>query len=123
MSSLDSGKEDDWTVHLLVNDAKPINFKIDTGAHCNVMSLKACQDANIKMKQLMRSNSKQVSYSGHVVKACGKVQTSGRHKDQYFLMEIRIVDYDIQPILGLKSSLDMKLVNRVQRNQSTESVE
>lgn len=54
MYLLDSGKKDDWTVQLLVNDAKPINFKIDTGAQCNVMSLKACQDANIKMKQLTR---------------------------------------------------------------------
>lgn len=97
MYSLDSGKEDDWTVQLLVNDAKHINFKIDTGAQCNVMSLKACQDANIKMKQLMRSNSKLVSYSGHTVRACGKVQTSVRHKDQYFLMEIQIVDDDFQP--------------------------
>lgn len=126
MYSLDSGKEDDWTVQLLVNDAKPINFKIDTGAQCNVMSLKACQDANIKMKQLTRSNSKLVSYSGNAAKACGKVQTSVRHKDQYFLMEIQIVDDNVQPILGLKSSLDMNLVNRVytvNRNQSTESVE
>lgn len=41
-------------------------------------------------------------------------------------MEIQIVDDNVQPILGLKSSLDMNSVNRVytvNRNQSTESVE
>ncbi|XP_062589079.1 uncharacterized protein LOC134250729 [Saccostrea cucullata] len=126
MYSIDTHKDDDWTVKLLVNDAKPINFKIDTGAQCNVMSLKACKYANIDTKQLMRSNSKLVSYSGHAVKACGKVLTSVRHKDQYFLLEIQIVDDDVQPVLGLKSSIDLKLKNRVhtvKKNQSTKSAE
>ena len=32
MYSLETGKSDDWPVQLLVNDVKPFNVKIDTGA-------------------------------------------------------------------------------------------
>ena len=47
-----------------------------------------------------------------------------RHKDKYPL-DIQIVDQDVQPVLGLKSSIDLNLVNRVYtvNNQSTESAE
>ena len=59
------------------------------------------------------------------MKACGKTRISVRHKDKYFPLEIQIVDQDVQPVLGLKSSIDLNLVNRVYtvNNQSTESAE
>lgn len=104
---------------------KPFNVKIDTGAQCYILSLKACKRANINTKQLLRSNSRLVSYSGHAVETCGKVQTTVRHKDQYFGLELQIVDDDVQPVLGLKSSLDLNLLHRVytvNKNQGTESV-
>ena len=50
----------------------------------SVLSLKACKRAKINTKQLLRSNGRSVSYSGHAVETCGKVQTTVRHKDQYF---------------------------------------
>ena len=123
--SLETGKSDDWPVQLLVNDVKPFNVKIDTGAQCYVLSLKACKRANNNTKQFLRSNSRLVSYSGHAVETCGKVQTTVRHKDQYFGLELQIVDDDVQPVLGLKSSLDLNLLHRVytvNKNQGTESV-
>ena len=55
MYSVGTCKDENWTVKLFVNEAKSINFKIDTVAQCNVMSLKTCKHANIDTKQLMRS--------------------------------------------------------------------
>jgi hypothetical protein len=90
------------------------------------MSLKSCRQAKIDTENLMRSNSKLVSFSGHPIKARGKVRTTVRHKDKYFLLEIQIVSKDVQPVLGLKSSIDLNLVNRVhtvneKKNQSSAS--
>ena len=44
MYSLETGKADDWPVQLLVNDEKPFNFKIYTGAQrIESQSMQVCK--------------------------------------------------------------------------------
>ena len=102
--------EKDWNINVKVEDDKTIKFKIDTGAQCNIMSLETYN--SISSQPLKRSGAKLVSFGGHKIKPKGKTQIVCEYKKRLTVVEFEVVEKG-QNILGLKSSVDMKLVKRI----------
>ena len=63
---------DDWVINSKIND-KTVNFQIDTGAKCNVMSQNAFHSFWFKTA-LKPTSTKLTSFSGHKLKPIGIVQ-------------------------------------------------
>jgi plasmid maintenance system killer protein len=100
----------DWNISVKVNGKNNIKFKIDTGAQCNIMSLRTYNA--ISNQPLKRSRSKLVTFGGHKITPKGKTQIVCEHKNRLTVVEFEVVN-EGQNILGLKSSIDMKLVKRI----------
>ena len=60
IETTDKDREQDWMVRVKINDIS-VNFKIDTGAQCNVITEKLCKEAGIK--DISKSKSRLISYS------------------------------------------------------------
>lgn len=105
-----SKKDKDWIVKTSINN-KFVNFKIDTGSQCNILS-KSLYD-KISSGKLAKSKSRLVSYSGHRIDTTGKANLSLCYKGKYYVADFEIVSENSEPILGLSTCLDLKLVKRV----------
>lgn len=119
-----NSSENDWKVQLSVNDVS-VDFKIDTGAQCNVISKHLCDKIGLETS-VRRNKTKLVSYSGHEIKTCGFVKACVGHKDKYHLIDIHVVNANVASVVGLPTSLDMNLIKRVysvqtEQDQSNES--
>ena len=110
-------------VRVKINDIS-VNFKIDTGAQFNVITEKLCKEAGIK--NISKSTSRLISYSKDEVKTIGKSHVALEYKQKYHDAVVHVVDYDVVPVLGLQTCLDLELVQRVNlvdENQSTASTD
>ena len=98
-----------WQVTVQMNQHN-INFKIDTGAQCNIMSLETYNQ--ISKHPLLKSHTRLVAFGGHKIKSCGKTQMTCEHNQQYTVMEFEVVK-GYQNILGLETNAEMYLVKRI----------
>lgn len=128
---LDSLDEDtaanrEWRVSLPVNNSK-VNFKLDTGASCNVLPLKVLKRVDYKPR-LTRSQTKLVSYSGHPLKTLGKTTLLLERHERYIPVEFHVIDDEVTPLLGLRTCVELSLVRRLdtvgedQGEHSTEGI-
>ncbi|VDI10629.1 Hypothetical predicted protein [Mytilus galloprovincialis] len=102
---------DEWTETINVNDV-PVNFQLDTGAKCNVLSLN-------KLKTICSHPiiTKQVSplrsYSGHIIDTVGVINLRCSYKCQDHAVKFHIVDRNVQSVIGAKTCEAMKLLKRI----------
>lgn len=90
---------DKWSVKLEINK-KQIQFKIDTGAQCNVLPYHILQNSGIGIKQ--SSVRKLVSFSKHKIVVLGEAEIYCKVPNKGFKrIKFQIVDKDIKPILYL----------------------
>lgn len=92
----------------------PVNFQIDTGAKCNVITRETLYDKLKNTVPLSVPESSIKSYSGHRMKADGIVNLPVKHKGETFWTKFYVVDVMSPNILGEKTSTEMNLVQRVQ---------
>lgn len=104
------GNASEWFVDAKINKSK-VRFKIDSGAQCNVIPSTVCSKAGIK--KLHRSKAKLVSYTGHSIKTIGKADISISVQGKYHVIPVQVVDSETVPVLGLQSSVDLGLIQRV----------
>ena len=67
-----------------------------------------------------------VSYSKYEVKTIGRTHVVFEYRKKYHDALVHVVDYDVVPVLGVHTSLDMNLVKRinvVDENRSTPSTD
>ncbi|CAC5356578.1 unnamed protein product [Mytilus coruscus] len=102
---------DEWTETINVNDV-PINFQLDTGAKCNVLSLhklKTICSHPIITKQVSPLR----SYSGHIIDTVGVINLRCSYKCQDHAVKFHIVDRNVQSVIGAKTCEAMKLLKRI----------
>jgi hypothetical protein len=68
-----------------------------------------------------------ISYSGHEIKAVGKATIAVECKNKYYLLDVQVVNSDVIPVLGLPSSNELNLIQRIHNiessnDQSTEEI-
>lgn len=99
---------------------KKVNFKCDTGAQVNVLSIK-------DLKKIVDDESPYWSettvileaFGGTKIKPMGKRNLTVNIKDQYFKTEFIIIEENVKPILGLKSLIEFNLLKNVDINSIT----
>lgn len=99
-----------WYETVEIN-GKRITLKLDSGAACNVLPWKVFRMLG---QQLNESNTKRlISYNNHSVDVIGEanlpVVVRGRQEKATF----KIVDGDMTPILGRKTSVRFQLISRI----------
>ncbi len=100
---------EDWTVTIKLNGHKT-KFKIDTGAQCNIIPQSIHAQSCYKIE---KSKARLVTYGGQCLKPKGKCLLLGEYKGKYYDIECQILENDVQPLLGLKTCIQMGLIKRV----------
>ncbi|XP_063965835.1 uncharacterized protein K02A2.6-like [Lytechinus pictus] len=86
-------------------------FKIDTGAQCNILAAKAYK--KLGMPKFGKSKARLMSYTEHVEKShLGKCTLTCVRKNKFHNIEFEVIDRDAQSILGLESSELLGFVKR-----------
>ncbi|XP_058456693.1 uncharacterized protein K02A2.6-like [Malaya genurostris] len=115
----DADFNDVWYEPVLMKNRR-VFLKLDSGAACNVLPYNIFCTLNEKLRP---SNTKRlVSYSNHKIDVKGESVISfivrGREESAVF----KIVDGDVMPIMGRKTSVRLKLISRVDEVSFEESL-
>ena len=102
---------DEWTVNSKIND-KTVNFQIDTGARCNVMSQDTFYLVGVKTA-LKPTSTKLTSFSGHKLKPAGIVQLPCKIQGNNFDIDFYVVDSSVQSVLGGSTCREIGLIQRL----------
>ncbi|KAK6166970.1 hypothetical protein SNE40_022164 [Patella caerulea] len=102
--------ESKWYVTLNINDTL-VKFKLDTGAECNVIP-KSLFDKLAK-GSLSKSKVKLNAFGGHQLTSLGRGVFVCQYKQKYHVLEFQVVESDVPYILGLKSCVELGLVQRI----------
>ena len=91
----------EWSETIKISNTQ-IDFQLDTGAMCNVISYETLENMN-KTDIVRKSTVPLRSYSGHKIQPKGVVTLPCTHKNQSYDLEFRVVDKNVKPILGATS--------------------
>ena len=103
--------EDIWNVDLDVCGTM-ITFKIDTGAQVNVLP-KSQYNKLLKRPKLLKSSTKLKAYNGSSIPVAGKCIVTVTHGGKSTSVLCVVAEIDAVPILGLKTSASLRLIERV----------
>ncbi|XP_061887621.1 uncharacterized protein K02A2.6-like isoform X2 [Entelurus aequoreus] len=104
-------EKEEWIVPITVNQTT-IPFKLDTGAHVNLLSLEDYKTLTVKSK-IHPVKTKVSGYTGERVPVKGGCIATFKHKGRQMRAQLLIVDMSVQPILGLSACTKLNLVKRV----------
>ena len=82
--------------------AKRLQFKIDTGAQCNVMSKQ--KYLTLSQSPLQKSKDKLTAFGGHKLHTCGKAVIPCKHNDHQYLIEFEAIN-QIKTLLPTSNKL------------------
>lgn len=112
--------DNEWRVNLNASDTN-ICFKIDSGAHVNVISRK--QFYKLKTRpSIKNSNIKLTAYNGSSIPITGCCILNIKHLEKTYPLLFVIVDIDSVPILGLKASEKLNLIKRIHTIDMTSEI-
>ena len=94
----------DWHATVMINE-KPVSFKLDTGAQCNVKTYNS-----LSKEPLQKSHAKLAAFGGQKLKASGTAHMACEYKGKYSLVDI---EHNVPSILGLPTCTEMRLVQRI----------
>ncbi|KAJ8037947.1 hypothetical protein HOLleu_18897 [Holothuria leucospilota] len=103
-----------------------INFKLDTGTHCNVILPSALK--SIKHVKLQRSRMHLITYSEHTIQPVGQCILLCEHmqescKNFYYTLSFQVTEGTNKPLLGLKACTTQGLIKRVDVMNSSPKTE
>jgi len=112
--------DSDWNVDVQIA-SKTVKLKIDTGAQCNVISLKTYQSLGIQ-HCLQQSNVTIRAFGGNRLKAIGQVTVTVSYKNKARNVTFQVIDAPVQNILGSQDSELMGFVYRVNQLGNTQNL-
>ena len=90
-----------------------VKFKVDTGAQTNVLPLSVYKHMN-QPPPLTKANQRLQSYTGQSLDVKGKININCSYRDHTVKQEFIVVDiHHSQPILGLKTCLNLNIIKLV----------
>lgn len=113
--------DQDWTEDVIVGN-RVINFKLDSGAQCNVIPKKLLGKIDSKLAKstsrfLISYNNEKTAILGEIEEDCKVVATKQTGK-----LVFKIVDMNCKPILGKESCVKLNLIKRINSLKSKESI-
>ncbi|KAK0143702.1 hypothetical protein N1851_008363 [Merluccius polli] len=103
--------DDKWSVDIRVL-SQEVQFRIDTGAKCNTLTLD-CYQLLLHTGELKRSNKMLRSYSNHKVKPIAAVDLPLKYKDREADAELEIVDIVQENVLSGTTAEALGLIVRL----------
>lgn len=105
-----ANKKDEGFVTIHIN-GEPTEMKVDTGAKCNVMSLKTFETVNGGRQTVKQENAVSlVAYGGTRIQTSGTVTLPCCLKKQCHALPFFLVDREVQPLLGFRACMEMGIV-------------
>ena len=118
---IDSISEDnEWRVNLDTNNTN-VCYKIDSGAQVNVISRKHFNKL-LNHPSIKNSDMKLTAYNGSSIPVSGRCILNIKHLGRTYPLLFVIVDIDSVPILGLKASERLNLIQRVHTIDMTNDI-
>ena len=109
IEAIDGENGKNWNTTVGINK-HPVQFKIDTGAQCNVMSSQTYHQ--LSQMPLQKSKARLVAFGGNRLSAIGKTSLLCEYKGKYWPVEFEVVD-NVSNILGLHTCTEMQMVKRI----------
>lgn len=104
--------DDDWTVSLNIGSSEPINFKIDTGADCCIISETVFK--TLQPKRVLHTAKKVLSGPGGGLNCLGQFITQASYKGQTYTFRLYVIrGASVNSLLSRPVALAMGLVRRV----------
>lgn len=124
ITQVNTVKSSHWTVQIRINN-NPIICKIDSGADVNILSLKTLMSlklpSNFKIKPTF---TKLEAFGGFKLHPCGEIILPVSLDSKLFSLRFIVIDNDkCISIIGLSSSVEMGLINKVPVNTLKEDVD
>ena len=113
INAIGSASKKEWTMDMTVSNIN-VEFKLDTGAECNVISKSEVQ--KIKPQPIIKKSSVRLrAYNDSIIPTCGKtILPISRHGRKFNVLFI-VVEDELAPILGLNTIEKMDLIRRVDK--------
>lgn len=105
-------KNDVWMESVFLCNQDFVDFKLDTGAQCNVLPLKRLKSLNVKYK-LEPANFKVVTYANKELDTLGSVTLDAIVRGRKGKIKFVVVDTTNVPILGLNTCVTLNLLQRL----------
>ena len=105
--------DDSQFVTLRLKSGNHIRFHVDTGAQCNVVPLEVYKEATkeVTLACVTTSHSRITAYGGNTLPVIGTLLLQVWHVNYRCRLDCKLVDRsDIQPFLGRKACIGMKIV-------------
>lgn len=100
-----------WTVDLQINETE-INFKIDTGSSVNIITDKQLKETKVSPK-IKKSVANLISYTNNKIPTIGLTNLQIQYKNKKYDFEFHVVKGDHRAILGLRSSVELNLIEKI----------
>nr|XP_039259727.1 uncharacterized protein K02A2.6-like [Styela clava] len=114
--------KDSWHVDVKILD-KSVNFKIDTGADCNVISERIFDQLKVKNLKIHPTSIILKMFDGRKIKPKCKICVPCEHKGFPKHIDIMIVKQDVPSVLGLNACISLNLIKRIDNLQNCNNVE
>ena len=113
MTSFNENDDKEWTIDLTVNKTL-VNFKIDLGSKANIIPLR--QYKNVRNRpNLYKPRVKLSTYNGTNIPVERSCILYVENNNKCYPISIVVADIDTEPILGLKTSMQLNLTQRMMK--------
>ena len=109
---IDSINKVHWLTNIYIKN-KNIEFKIDTGAETNIISIKTFNDLGLSQNLIIKTNTKLTSYTGDNLKIIGKCNLLCYKNNNKYNIDFYITEDYKQSILGLESCIILNLIKKI----------
>ena len=116
--SFDENDDKEWTINLIVKEAL-INFKIDSGAEANIIPLREYKNIRNRPK-LHRPRVKLSAYNGTNILVERSFILYVENDNKSYPVLFMVADIDSQPILSLKISRQLNLIQGIMNIEKEE---
>ena len=112
LGSTSSETNSDSFIETMKIGDKQINFQLDTGARCNVITKSDFSKLNIK-GPLRKASAKLKSFSGHRIPSEGLINLPVTVKDKIMNIDFYVVETDSISVIGAESCENLGLIKRI----------
>ncbi|XP_074036215.1 uncharacterized protein [Leptinotarsa decemlineata] len=106
------GSKTVWSIPVIINK-QTVNFKLDTGADCNCMSICTYEKLGLDRDEIIDRGVSIITYGKVEVKCLGYAIVQCIVKGARYNVKVYLVETMSVPILGLKACIKMNLIQRI----------
>ncbi|KAF2879022.1 hypothetical protein ILUMI_27152 [Ignelater luminosus] len=100
-----------WEELVFINN-KPVNFKLDSGAICNVLPYDVVK--NLERENSIKSSNKTIiAYGENKIKVIGEIIFKCIVRKNEYKIKFLVVDVKSRPILGLNACVKLNLISKI----------